>query len=130
MAKKSVVYKQRSSTAADAYIGQRIRARRMEMHMSQAELGDVLGVSFQQIQKYEKGVNRISATRLQQVADNLKTTSAHLMGDVGDGKMPPPSKMTTFLATLDGMKLMEAGMRLNHDHRRAVIDLARSLAKG
>jgi transcriptional regulator with XRE-family HTH domain len=58
----------RGLTAADIHVGQSIRAHRLMARMSQAELGDVLGVSFQQVQKYEKGVNRISAGRLLQLA--------------------------------------------------------------
>jgi transcriptional regulator with XRE-family HTH domain len=54
----------RSATAIDAYIGARMRARRIALSMTQADLGKVLGVTFQQLQKYEKGVNRVSAARL------------------------------------------------------------------
>ena len=54
----------RSSTPADALIGNRLRQRRLEMHVSQTELGAQLGISFQQMQKYEIGENRISAARL------------------------------------------------------------------
>lgn len=61
----------RSVGASDREFGERIRARRVEVGMSQDELGKTLGVSFQQIQKYEKGVNRVSATRLGQIAKAL-----------------------------------------------------------
>jgi transcriptional regulator with XRE-family HTH domain len=54
----------RSATAIDAYIGARMRERRVALSMSQADLSKELGVTFQQIQKYEKGVNRVSAARL------------------------------------------------------------------
>jgi transcriptional regulator with XRE-family HTH domain len=54
----------RSATAIDAHIGARMRARRIALSMTQADLGKVLGVTFQQLQKYEKGVNRVSAARL------------------------------------------------------------------
>ena len=54
----------RSTGPIDKYFGDRIRARRVMLKMSQVELGEKLGVSFQQIQKYEKGVNRVSAARL------------------------------------------------------------------
>jgi transcriptional regulator with XRE-family HTH domain len=62
-AKRKAV-KPRSATAIDAYIGARVRERRLELGMSQPELGEKLGVTFQQIQKYEKGTNRVSAARL------------------------------------------------------------------
>jgi transcriptional regulator with XRE-family HTH domain len=62
---------QRSVGKADTELGRRIRLRRVEQHISQTELGDKLGVSFQQVQKYEKGVNRVGASRLQQIATAL-----------------------------------------------------------
>lgn len=61
----------RRATTADVVLGQKIRARRIEAAMSQEELGNALGVSFQQVQKYEKGVNRVSATRLAEIAKAL-----------------------------------------------------------
>jgi len=63
--------KKRSQDPRDPRIGMRIRTLRLERGLSQAELGEVLGVSFQQIQKYEKGVNRVSAGRLHRVAEAL-----------------------------------------------------------
>src|SRR5260221_12434683 len=63
--------KQRSAGKPDIELGKRIRLRRVEQRISQAELGDKLGVSFQQVQKYEKGVNRVGAARLQQIATAL-----------------------------------------------------------
>src|SRR6516225_1221300 len=61
--------KQRSAGKPDIELGKRIRLRRVEQKISQAELGDKLGVSFQQVQKYEKGVNRVGAARLQRIAN-------------------------------------------------------------
>ena len=63
--------KQRSAGKPDIELGKRIRLRRVEQKISQAELGDKLGVSFQQVQKYEKGVNRVGAARLQTIATAL-----------------------------------------------------------
>jgi transcriptional regulator with XRE-family HTH domain len=62
---------QRSTGKSDIELGKRIRLRRLEQDISQAELGDKLGVSFQQVQKYEKGVNRVGAARLQTIATAL-----------------------------------------------------------
>jgi transcriptional regulator with XRE-family HTH domain len=64
----------RSATAIDAYIGARMRERRIALSMSQAELSKVLGVTFQQIQKYEKGVNRVSAARLFDICKALNVS--------------------------------------------------------
>ena len=63
--------KQRSAGKPDIEMGKRIRLRRVEQKISQAEFGEKLGVSFQQVQKYEKGVNRVGAARLQQIATAL-----------------------------------------------------------
>ena len=126
--KKTGLKKQRSVTTMDALIGQRLRARRMEQHMSQDELGHQLGVSFQQVQKYEKGVNRVGAARLQQIATALQTDVVYFIGDMKNGKECAPSKLTTFMATKDGIAIVEAMMRLdNAALRRSVIDLARKL---
>jgi DNA-binding XRE family transcriptional regulator len=61
----------RNASAVDKYIGARMRKLRHTLNMSQAQLGDELGVSFQQIQKYEKGVNRVSAARLYSICKVL-----------------------------------------------------------
>ncbi len=67
----SGVINARSTGKYDVELGKRIRLRRVEMKISQSDLADKLGVSFQQVQKYEKGVNRVGAARLQQVATEL-----------------------------------------------------------
>jgi transcriptional regulator with XRE-family HTH domain len=63
--------KQRSAGKPDIEMGKKIRLRRVEQRISQSDLGEKLGVSFQQVQKYEKGVNRVGASRLQQIAAAL-----------------------------------------------------------
>ena len=63
--------KTKASNAIDAHVGSRVRMRRMMLGMSQEKLGDALGLTFQQVQKYEKGTNRMGASRLQQAADIL-----------------------------------------------------------
>jgi transcriptional regulator with XRE-family HTH domain len=74
----------RSTGKHDVELGKRIRLRRVEQHISQAELGDQVGVSFQQVQKYEKGVNRVGAARLQQIATALDVPVTFFYD--GDGK--------------------------------------------
>jgi transcriptional regulator with XRE-family HTH domain len=69
MAKASI--NRRSATAVDIHIGQKIRARRILLGLSQTELADTAGISFQQVQKYEKGTNRVGASRLQQFSEAL-----------------------------------------------------------
>src|SRR5437868_15248033 len=77
----------KGTTSDDVEVGQRIRARRMAKGMSQTELGDLLGVTFQQVQKYEKGVNRVGAGRLVRVAEALDVPVSFFFGatDAGAG---------------------------------------------
>jgi transcriptional regulator with XRE-family HTH domain len=126
--KKTALHGQRGATAGDLWIGQQLRARRLEMHVSQSELADRIGVSFQQIQKYEKGVNRVAPVRLAQIAQVLETNIDYFLGDLDGKKAPKPSKVHAFLATRDGIDINEAMIKLeSSDLRRAVIDLARRL---
>ena len=74
----------RSSGKYDVELGKRIRLRRVELGISQSDLAEKLGVSFQQVQKYEKGVNRVGASRLQQVATTLDVPVTFFFD--GDGK--------------------------------------------
>ena len=61
----------RAATSVDIHVGEKLRARRIFLGISQSEVADALGISFQQIQKYEKGANRVGASRLQQLSDTL-----------------------------------------------------------
>jgi transcriptional regulator with XRE-family HTH domain len=120
----------RGVTSIDAIIGKRIRARRLEMQISQSELADALGLSFQQIQKYEKGVNRVGAGRLKQIADALEADIPFFMGDLmGDSKKTPTeSRFASFMATKDGADIVDAMIRIESPVlRKSVIQLARTL---
>ena len=76
----------RSATAIDAYIGARMRERRIALQLTQAGLGEKLGVTFQQIQKYEEGINRVGAGRLQQISQVLEVpVSFFFEGAKGNG---------------------------------------------
>lgn len=79
--------KKRQASPIDVYVGRRIRARRVWLDMSQAALGEAIGVTFQQIQKYEKGSNCVAASRLQQMATALAVQSSYFFGS-----MPSESK--------------------------------------
>lgn len=76
---------ERSANAIDLRLGQRVRGRRLEIGMSQERLADLLGVTFQQVQKYEKGVNRIAASRLYDICIALETTVARMFEGIGSG---------------------------------------------
>ena len=66
---------ERAANAVDKKVGQRVRSRRLEIGMSQERLAELLGVTFQQVQKYEKGVNRIAVSRLLDIAKSLEISA-------------------------------------------------------
>jgi transcriptional regulator with XRE-family HTH domain len=123
----------------DKHVGSRVRMRRMMLSMSQEKLGDALGLTFQQVQKYEKGTNRIGASRLQQIAHILQVPvsfffegAPHLPGTgrwEGMGEAPSPAYVSDFLATSDGLALTKAFTRI-HDPklRRRIVDLVEQIA--
>ena len=123
----------------DKHVGSRVRMRRMMLGMSQEKLGDALGLTFQQVQKYEKGTNRIGASRLQQISQILKVPVAfffegapHLAGGpVPEGieHAPSPAYVSDFLATSDGLSLTKAFMRIpDAKLRRRIVDLVQQIA--
>ena len=126
------------SNVVDAYVGARLRMRRLMMGLSQSKLGEHLGVTFQQIQKYEKGTNRISAARLKQAAQVLDTTIQFFLEgaptETSTGRVFPESSSppfdVTFLASSEGLQLNRAFLRIRSSKvRRRVVDLVVSLAE-
>lgn len=124
--------KGRVTTALDQLVGGRVRAKRLELGMSQESLASALGLTFQQIQKYEKGTNRISAVRLSQIADVLNTDFNFFMKGLlpSNGVTPTITPRDTFMATREGADIIEAMLSLNQEMQRTVIDVARRLAAG
>jgi transcriptional regulator with XRE-family HTH domain len=121
----------------DRHVGQRVRMRRLMLGMSQTTLGDALGLTFQQVQKYEKGSNRISASRLQRSSEILQVPIAfffegapHVRAeDHPPSDAPSPQYVTDYLATTDGLQLTKAFMQIpNAKLRRAVVNLVEQLA--
>jgi transcriptional regulator with XRE-family HTH domain len=121
----------------DRHVGSRVRMRRMMMNMSQEKLGDALGLTFQQVQKYEKGTNRIGASRLQQISDVLQTPVSFFFegaptppGQVaGLGEPPSPAYVSDFLATSDGLALTKAFVEIKDSRlRRRIVDLVEAIA--
>jgi transcriptional regulator with XRE-family HTH domain len=120
----------------DAQVGNRVRLRRMLIAMSQEKLGKCLGLTFQQVQKYEKGVNRIGAGRLFSIARILGVPITYFYEDTaGDESLPgfaeeagaPP--VMEFLSSPEGLQLSLAFMRIKEPKvRKRVIDLVKSLA--
>ena len=122
----------------DKHVGSRVRMRRMMLNMSQEKLGDALGLTFQQVQKYEKGTNRIGASRLQQISLILQVPVAfffegapHLPGaSRSEGAdAPSPAYVSEFLASSDGLALTKAFMRISDAKlRRRIVDLVEQIA--
>ncbi|HKD24968.1 MAG TPA: helix-turn-helix transcriptional regulator [Xanthobacteraceae bacterium] len=125
----------------DKHVGSRVRMRRMMLGMSQEKLGDALALTFQQVQKYEKGTNRIGASRLQQISQILQVPVAFFFegapllpeGAAPEGlqEAPSPAYVSDFLATSDGLSLTKAFMRIpDAKLRRRIVDLVQQIAGG
>src|SRR5437868_1148467 len=120
----------------DKHVGSRVRMRRMMLGMSQEKLGDAIGLTFQQVQKYEKGTNRIGASRLQQIAQTLQVPVSFFFEGAptesaapGDGDAPSPSFVSDFLASADGLALTRAFMQIKDSKlRRRIVDLVEGIA--
>jgi transcriptional regulator with XRE-family HTH domain len=122
----------------DKHVGSRVRMRRMMLSMSQEKLGGALGLTFQQVQKYEKGTNRIGASRLQQISHILQVPVAFFFEGAPtppgqpDGAMaaPSPTYVSEFLATSDGLALTKAFVRIKEPRlRRRIVDLVEEIAE-
>src|SRR2546429_4777702 len=104
----------KSPDPVDKHVGNRVRMRRMMLSMSQEKLGDALDLTFQQVQKYEKGTNRIGASRLQHIAQILQVPVSFFFegGPAAEGSrgasVASPSYVSDFLATRDGLALAKA----------------------
>jgi transcriptional regulator with XRE-family HTH domain len=127
----------KSPNPIDKYVGSRVRMRRMMLGMSQEKLGDALGVTFQQVQKNEKGINRIGASRLQQISSILQVPvpfffegAPHAPGqNKGTGTAPSPAYVSDFLATSDGLALTRAFTRIGDAKlRRCIVHLVEEIA--
>jgi len=121
----------------DKHVGSRVRMRRMMLGMSQGKLADALGVTFQQVQKYEKGTNRISASRLYRTSQILQVAvpfffegATHERGEHDDQTGgPSPQFVADYLATSDGLNLTKAFMQIpNAQLRRSIVDLVEAIA--
>jgi transcriptional regulator with XRE-family HTH domain len=118
----------------DTHVGSRVRMRRLILSMSQEKLGDAIGLTFQQVQKYEKGTNRMGSSRLVQIANVLKVPVTFFFeGTPGqsklDGKAPSPAYVSNFLATSDGLALTKAFMRIKDAKlRRSIVKTVEVIA--
>ena len=133
--KEAVV--KRIANPVDKHVGSRIRMRRLMLGMSQEKLGNGLGLTFQQVQKYEKGTNRIGASRLQHISQLLQVPvpfffegAPHVPGQpIGLGPAPSPAYVFNFLATTDGLALTKAFMQIEQPGlRRCIVHLVEEIA--
>src|SRR3954466_9587846 len=116
----------------DIHVGGRVRMRRIEIKMTQETLGDHIGLTFQQIQKYEKGMNRIGASRIQQIARVLKVPASYFFEDAPGGGDDDEKTKTggflEFLGTRDGQTLIESFSKISDaELRRSVVDLVQRM---
>ncbi|MFZ1105575.1 MAG: helix-turn-helix transcriptional regulator [Hyphomicrobiaceae bacterium] len=135
----------RRANPIDIHVGSRVRFRRMLLGMSQEKLGERLGLTFQQVQKYEKGINRIGASRLFDLAQVLgvsvqffydnaplpEARATETVAALADGHQKPADEnsIVEFLRSRDGLELNRAFVRISDiKARRAIVDLVRSLA--
>jgi transcriptional regulator with XRE-family HTH domain len=137
------MFVKKSPNPIDRHVGSRVRMRRVMLGMSQEKLGEALGLTFQQVQKYEKGINRIGASRLQQISRTLDVPPAYFfegapsfepetapeLGAAGVAEDSPTSYVADFLSTPEALQLNMAFARI-HDPkiRKRIVDLVCSLA--
>ena len=121
----------------DIHVGTRIRLRRTMVSMSQEKLGEALGITFQQVQKYEKGTNRVGASRLQNIAAILNVPVSFFFEDAPGDKAGAANEMAesgsnyvvNFLSSSEGLQLNRAFVKVSDPKvRRKIIDLVKSLA--
>jgi len=129
----------RKANPVDMHVGTRVRMRRMLLGMSQEKLGELLGLTFQQVQKYEKGVNRIGASRLYELSKVLDVPVQYFYDEVpgtdsSDTAIEGFSEsadayVTDVLSSRDGLELTKAFARITDSRvRRSIVDLVRTLA--
>lgn len=132
-----MIMAKKSPNPIDKHVGSRVRMRRMMLGMSQEKLGDALGLTFQQVQKYEKGTNRIGASRLQRISEILQVPPAFFFEGApsltgaetnGLGEVPSPAYVSDFLATSDGLALTKAFVQIKDGKlRRRIVDLVEAM---
>jgi transcriptional regulator with XRE-family HTH domain len=118
--------------AWDVEVGRRIRARRVECKMSQTALGKPLGVTFQQVQKYEKGINSVSSSRLKRISTLLEVPMSFFYRSDEDekpGEAFSPTRLFDLLSRRDTLRLVAAFDRVtSRDMRRSLIELVEKIA--
>src|SRR5215471_13435087 len=122
MAVRLPLPRKKAPNPIDKHVGSRVRMRRMMLAMSQEKLGAALGLTFQQVQKYEKGTNRIGASRLQQISQILQVPvefffegAPNALAQHGSsGSALSMAQIDDFISDSDGLKLIRAFMRIDN----------------
>jgi transcriptional regulator with XRE-family HTH domain len=137
MALRYTVATKKAPNPIDKHVGSRVRMRRKMLAMSQTKLGDALGLTFQQVQKYERGANRMGASRLQQISHILQVPVEFFFEDAPNASAPHDSNRTTlpmaqidaFVSDSNGLRLIGAFMRIdNAALRRRIVMLVQEIA--
>ena len=126
----------KAPNSVDRYVGSRVRMRRIMLGMSQEKLGEALGLTFQQVQKYEKGINRVGAGRIQQISEALQVPVSFLFeggpsATAADGfsEGSSPAYAFDFLATSESLALTRAFSRIADPKlRRSIVELVEQIA--
>lgn len=128
----------KTPNAIDSYVGARIRTRRQQLGMSQERLADQIGVTFQQVQKYEKGINRIGASRLQRIADVLRASPSFFFEQEDSEPLTlrgldlsaNADPVAEFLQSKEGLALNRAFLKItDRNVRETVIALVKAMAQ-
>ena len=113
----------------DRHVGLRIRMRRKEIGVSQERLAEALGITFQQVQKYERGANRVSASKLWEIAAALRTPVGYFYEGLGEGE-PRTGAAQDFMLTSEGLELMAAFPRITDAAvSRKLVELVSAVAE-
>src|ERR1700761_2862032 len=129
----------RAPNPIDVHVGLQVRLRRKELKISQEKLAETLGLTFQQVQKYERGANRISASKLYEIARSLRVSIAWFFEGLSDPQagraagsteVEPPPHAHNFLMSPEGIDLANAFPRIeDRQVRRKLVDLIRALVE-
>jgi len=123
----------RQANSVDAHVGSRIKVRRLSLNISQEKLGEELGVTFQQVQKYERGSNRVGASRLWRLAQVLQVPVHYFfegLSDPDDLSLSdmPSSAIYEFIVSHDGVAFAEALTPISKPIRRSLLEHIRALS--
>jgi transcriptional regulator with XRE-family HTH domain len=126
---KVVIWRQQVKHPVDAHVGKRIRHRRWMIGMTQQQLADKVGIKFQQIQKYETGMNRVSASRLWDIADAMGVTIAFFFEGLSEVAQAEHAANTDMMADKEALELVRSYYAIPEAQRRRLFDLARVLSE-